>query len=110
MKIVNLVCRGSLPLEQGESYMGECACLRSAPGKVFSLHISVIGCRRAERNPVAFIVGAHTDETGAPGDPSFEMENVRRFQVWTGGLVMTAVLIQPGYWIGIGAAVVCKQL
>src|SRR5512137_2438745 len=109
MEIVNLVFRGSLPLKQGESYMSECACLRSAPGKVFSLHIPVIGCRCAECNPVAFIVGAHTDETSAPCDPPFEMENVRWFQVGACRLVMAAVLIQPRDWIRIGAAVVRTQ-
>jgi hypothetical protein len=109
MKIMNLVFRGSLPLKQGKSYMSECACLGSALGKVFSLHISVVGCPCAERNAVALIVGAHTGEISAPGDSPFEMEDVRRFQVWARRLVMTAILIQPRYWIGISAAIVCMQ-
>lgn len=103
---MNLVCRSSLPLKQGESYMGERACLRSARRPIFSLHESVVGCGCAEGNPVAFIVSAHTNEIGAPGHPSFEMVDVRRFQLWTCRLIMTAVLIQPGYRIWIGAAIV----
>jgi hypothetical protein len=76
MKIVNLIRRSSLPLKQGESYMSEESCLRSAPSKVFSLHKSVVSCGCAERNSIAFIVSAHTDEIGAPGDSPFEMEDV----------------------------------
>ncbi len=109
MKIMNLVFRGSLPPKQCKSYMSECACLQSASGKVFSLHKSVVGCPCAERNAVALIVGAHTGEISAPGDSPFEMENVRRFQVWACGLVMTAILIQPRYRIGISAAIVGMQ-
>jgi hypothetical protein len=76
MKIVNLVCRSSLPLKQGESYMSERSPLRSAPRKVFSLHKSVVSCGCAERNSVASIVSAHTDEIGAPGNSTFEMVDV----------------------------------
>ena len=44
--------------------------------KVFPLHESVVGCGCAECNSVASIIGAHTDETGTPGDLPFEMEDV----------------------------------
>ena len=106
---MNLVCRSSLPLKQGESYMGECACLRSARGPIFSLHKPVVGCGCSERNPIAFIVSAHTNEIGAPCDSSLEMIDVRRFKLWTCRLIMTAVLIQPGYRIWIRAAIVGAQ-
>jgi hypothetical protein len=76
MKIVNLVFRGSLPLKQGESYVGERSCLRRAPRKIFSLHKSIVGCACAERNAVASIVSAHTGEIGAPSDPPLEMVDV----------------------------------
>ena len=109
MKIVDLVLRGSLPLKQGESYMSECSCLLRSPCPVFTLHKSEVGCSCAERDAVAFIVGAHTYEISAPGNPPFEMEDMRRFQVRRRRLVVTAVFIQPGYRIRIGAAIVCQQ-
>ena len=46
---------------------------------------------------------------GAPGDPPFEMVNVRRLQLWACRLIMTAVLIQPGYRVGLSGAIVCSQ-
>ena len=73
---MNLICRSSLPLKQGESDMGEGSRLRSAPREVFPLHESVVGCGRTERNPVASIVRAHSNEIGAPGDSPLEMVDV----------------------------------
>lgn len=109
MEIVDLVCRGSLPLKEGESYVGERSCLRSAPREVFPLHESVIGRGRAERDPVAPVVGAHAGEIGAPGDQPLEVVDVGRLQLRARRLVMTAVLVQPGYRIRVGAAVVGAQ-
>jgi hypothetical protein len=73
---VNLIFRSSLPLKQSESYMSECSRMWRATRKVFSLHKSVVSCGCAERNSVASIVSAHTDEIGAPGNSTFEMVDV----------------------------------
>jgi len=90
--------------------VSECPRLRTAPGEVFSLHKSVVGCGRAKCNSVAFIISAHADEIGAPSDSPFEMVDVRRLQLWACRLIMTAILIQPRNWIRISAAIVCTQL
>jgi len=109
VKIVDLVCRGSLPLKQGESYVGERPSLRSARGPVFSLHKPVIGCGCAEGDPIASVVGAYTREIGAPGNTAFEMVDVRWLKARAGRLVVAAVLVQPRYRIGISAAIVGSQ-
>ena len=105
---MDLVCRSSLPLKQGESYVSKCSYAECAR-KVFSLHISVVSCACSERNSIAPIVSAHTDKISAPADSPFEMVDVRRLQLWSCRLVMTAVLIQPRYGIRISAAIVCAQ-
>jgi len=89
--------------------VGECPGLRSAAGKVFSLHESVIGRRSAERYSISFVVAAHADKTGTPADQAFEVINVGRFQLWSGWLVMTAVFVQPWNWIRLSVTVVGPQ-
>jgi hypothetical protein len=80
--------------------------LRGASREVFSLHKSVVGCGGAKGNSVTFIVSAHAGKVGASGDSPFEMVDVRRFQLWASRLIVAAVLIQPGYRVRIGAAIV----
>ena len=63
-------------MKQGESYMSECPRLRSASGKVLSLHKSIVSCGCTEWNSVAFIVSAHSDEPGAPCDLPLKMVDV----------------------------------
>lgn len=41
----------------------------------------------------------------APGDATFEMVDVGRLEVWTCGLIVAAILVQPGNWIRVGATV-----
>jgi hypothetical protein len=77
--------------------------------KVFALHKSIVGCWCAERYAIAFVVNAHADEISAPGNSAFEMVDVRWFQLWACWLIMTAILIQPRYWIRLSAAIVCMQ-
>ena len=89
--------------------MSECSRLRSASREVFSLHKSVVGRGGAKGNSVAFIVSAHAGEISAPGHSPFEMVDVRRLQLGASGLIMTAVLIQPGYRLRISAAIVRSQ-
>ena len=107
---MNLVRRGSLPLKEGESYVRECTGLRSTACPIFSLHKPVIGCGCAEWNPVAFVISAQTNEAGTSGDATPKMVDVRWLQIRARRLVMAAVLIQPRYRVGIGAAVVRAEL
>lgn len=76
MEVVDFVLRGNLPLKEGESHVHEGTGLRRAGGEIFSLHNSEVGAGCPERDPVAFVVGAHTDKVGASDDFSFEVENV----------------------------------
>jgi hypothetical protein len=105
MKIVNLVGRDSLSLEQRESYVGESSALCCAGRPVFPGHDTVVGCRTAEGDAVSLVVGSHAREGAAAGYLSLEMVNVGRFQIWPGRLVMAAVLVQPRNWIRFIATV-----
>ena len=87
--------------------MGEYPGLRSAAGEVLPVHESVIGRRSAKRYSISIVVAAHADETGTPADPAFKMINVRRFQLRSGWLVVTAVFVQPWNWIRLSVTVVC---
>jgi len=102
---MDLVCGNRRSPKQRESYVCERTLLRSAGGPILSLHQAVIGCRAAESDAIALVVGAHTGKSTAPGDAAFEMVDMRRFEVWPSGLVVAAVLVQPGNWIRIGATV-----
>ena len=68
MKIVDFIRGSNLPLKQRMSYMNVRAGLLSSRGPIFSLHDPVVGAGCAERDSIAFTVGAHADETVAPSD------------------------------------------
>ena len=76
---MDFVSGDQLPPKQGESKMGKRAGLLSAGGEVHALHHSPIGAGRTECNTVALIIGAHSDEIGAPSDLASEMVDVRWF-------------------------------
>jgi hypothetical protein len=85
--------------------MGESALLRCPSSPVFTLHYSVVGGGTSERNPSSLIVRAHAGKCTAAGNPSFEVIDVRRFKVWSGGLIVAAILIKPGNWVRVRAAI-----
>lgn len=80
--------------------------LLGAGSEVCALHHSPIGARGAERNSVPLIVGAHSNEIGAPSDLSLEMEDVRWFRIWSCRLMMIAEFIEPRKRIRVGTPVV----
>ena len=108
MEIVNLIRRDRRSLEESQSYVAEGPVLCRAPGPVFTLHDAVVRSWSAKGDPISLVVGAHAGESAAPGDASFEVINVRRLQVWPSRLIVAAVLIQPGNWVGLGATI-CRH-
>jgi hypothetical protein len=105
MKVVDLIGRDSLSLEQSESYVGKGALLCCSGGPVLALHYSIIRGWAAERDPVPFVIRADAGEGAASGHLSFEMVNVGWFQVRSRGLIVAAIFIQPWNGIRIAAAV-----
>lgn len=81
------------------------ALLRCSSSPVFTLHHSVVGGGTSERDSIPLIVGAHARKCAAPRYPAFEVINVRRFQVRTSGLIVTAIPIKPRNWVGVRAAI-----
>ena len=105
MKIVDLVRGDSLSPKQGKSYVSESALLGGARGPVLALHHSIVGGRTAKCDPIPLVIGADSGEGAAAGHLTFEMVNVGRFEVRTRRLIVAAILVQPGNWIRIRAAV-----
>jgi len=81
-----------------------------ATGPVLSLHHAVIRCRTAKRDAVSLMVGAHARKGAAASDATFEVVDMRGFEVRASRLIVAAVLIQPGNRIRIGAAVRSHRL
>jgi hypothetical protein len=79
--------------------------LRCSGGPILSLHHAVVRCRTAKSDAISLVVSAHACKGAAPGDSTFEMVDMRGFEVWASRLIVAAILIQPGNWIRIGATV-----
>ncbi len=85
--------------------MGEDAVLGGASGPVFSLHHAVVGGGAAEGDAISMIVCAEAGERAAARDAAIEMVDVRGFEVQAGGLIVTAVFVEPGNWVRVRTAV-----
>jgi len=85
--------------------MDELAGLRGPRCPVFSLHDSIIAAGSAKWDSVSLIVRSHPDESVATNHLPFEMVDVRRLGVWARRLIVIAELIEPGYRVGICAAI-----
>src|SRR6266550_1031122 len=83
---------------------------RCSGGPILSLHHAVVRCRTAKSDAISLVVSAHACKGAAPGDSTFEMVDMRRFEVWASRLIVAAILIQPGNWIRIGATVRSHRL
>lgn len=105
MKIVNLIRGNRRSPEQRESYMCESTLLRSSASPILSLHHTVVSRRTAKSDPVSLTVRAHAREGAAASDSPFEMVDMRRFKIWTRGLIVTTIFIQPRNRVRIGAAI-----
>ena len=64
--------------------MCESTLLRRASSPIVSLHDAVIGGWAAKRDAVSLIVGAHARKSAAASDSTFEMIDMRGFEVWAG--------------------------
>jgi len=93
VEIVYLVCGDRRSPEQRESYVSEGTLLCCAAGPILPLHHSVVSCRTAKRDSISLIVGTHACKGAAPGDSTFEMVDMRRFEVWACGLIVAAILV-----------------
>jgi hypothetical protein len=102
---VYLVCGDRRSPEQCQSYVSEGALLCCSGSPVFPLHHAVVSRGTAKRYSISLIVGTHASKGAAPGDPPFEMVDVRRFEVRACRLIVAAILIQRWNWLRIGAAV-----
>ncbi|MCU1256852.1 MAG: hypothetical protein JWM83_3151 [Candidatus Angelobacter sp.] len=76
MKVVELVRRDRRSLEHCKSSVGEYSLPGLSSRPVFPGHIAVVRGGVSPRKAVAFIVRAHTVEAVAPGQLSFEVEDV----------------------------------
>ncbi|MGO9570931.1 MAG: hypothetical protein ACLP5H_25675 [Desulfomonilaceae bacterium] len=92
---MDLIRRDQLPLEQGDSYVCECAGVGSSPRVVFALHDTIVGRRVSKSQAVALVVGPHSDEISASGHFPLEMIDMRGLQVGPGWLVVAPIFVQP---------------
>ena len=73
--------------------MCEDALLRSSRAPKLSLHHAVVGRSTAKSDTVSLVVGARPGEGAAPGDSTFEMIDMRRFEVCACRLIVAAILV-----------------
>lgn len=88
-----LICGDRRSPEQRESYVRESTLQRGAGGPIFPLHHAVVSCGTAKGDAISLIVGAHACKGAAAGDSTFEMVDMRRFEVWTCWLIVAAILV-----------------
>src|SRR5260370_35877291 len=106
MEILNLMLWGRRAVKQRESYVRQHAGVLLRSGEMRAPHVTEIRGRAAERDPVAFVVRAHTHENVATGNLAFEMEDVGGFRSRHRGLVLTSIFVKPGDGKRTAAAVV----
>src|SRR6202043_3680331 len=103
MEIMNLIGGSRRPPKQSQSYVGEDALLGRTRGPIFAAHYPIVGRGAAESNAIALVVRADPSECTAAGHEPFKVENMRRLQIRSGGLIVAAVFIQPRNGVRIGA-------
>ena len=92
---MDLVCRDSLSLKEGESYMSERPEPGHTTGKIFAVEEREVGARGAEGDAVALVVGSHAGEIVCPRHSSLEVIDIGRVHLGPGRLVMAPVLVEP---------------
>src|SRR5439155_4274741 len=98
------VLEDSLSPEERQSEVRPCAAARQPLRRpALALHERVVRRLRAEGEPVAGAVAPRPDEFGGAGDATLEVIDARRLQP-RAGLVVTAVLVQPGNRVRLVAA------
>src|SRR5712672_117147 len=85
--------------------MRESALLRGPRCPIFTFHYAIVGCWASERDPIPLIIRSHASECAAARHQSFEVIDMRRFQIGPGRLIVTSVFVQPRNWVGIRAPI-----
>jgi hypothetical protein len=102
---MNLVGGDRRPPKQGQSYVCEGTLLRRAGSPVFPLHHAEVRRGAAERDSIPLVIRAHSAERATPGDPAFEVVNVRRLQIRPGRLIVAAISVKPRNRVRVSTAV-----
>lgn len=105
MEIMDLVCRDRRSLEDRQSCVSKDGLMRLARGPVFARHVAVVGAGSAPGEAVAPVIRTHSVEAVAACHLSFEMVDVREFDIRHGDLIVIAVLVEPRNRIRARAAI-----
>jgi hypothetical protein len=100
-----LIFRTELATEKRQSNVRKCSGSRCPRSPIFAVHDTEVGRLSAEQDALTLAVGARAIESRTPSYSTFEMIDVRRFQVRTCRLVVATVHVQPRNWEGIGRTV-----
>src|SRR5258707_9764719 len=85
--------------------MRESSLLRGPRCPIFTLHYAIVGCWAAERDPIPLIIRSHASECTAACHQSFEVIDMRWFQIGPGRLIVTSVFVQPRNRVRIRAPI-----
>jgi hypothetical protein len=102
MEVMYLIFRTKLVTEKGQSNVGKRSKLRCPRRPIFTVHDAEVRRLSAEQDTLPLTVGARAVEPRAPSYSTFEMVDVRRFQVRSRWLVVATVHVQPRNWERIG--------
>src|SRR5712671_6809369 len=100
MEIMDLVRGDRRSLEYRQSSVGEDRLVRLAGSPVLTCHIAKVSCGSAPSEEVALVICTHAVEPVAARQLSLEVIDVRKFHIRHGALVVIAILVEPGNWIG----------
>ena len=81
------------------------ALMRLTRRPIFARHVAVVGGGSAPGEAIAFVIGSHAVEAVAARQLSLEVIDVRKLDIRHRGLIVIAVLVEPGNGIRARAAV-----
>ena len=81
MEVMHLIFRTELATEKRQSNVAKRSGLRCPRCPIFTIHDAEVGRLGAEQDRFALTIGARAIEPRALGHSTFEMADVRRFQV-----------------------------
>ena len=96
MEVMHLIFRTELATEKRQSNVAKRSGLRCPRCPVFTIHDAEVGRLDAEQDRLALTIGARAVEPRTPSHSTFEIVDVRRFQVRSCRLVVATVHVQPG--------------
>ena len=100
MEVMDLVRRDRRSLEDGESCVREDSLIRLACCPVLACHVAVIRSRGAPSQTVAFVICSHAVKAAAASQLSLEVIDARELHIRSSGLVVIAILVEPGNRVG----------